>query len=199
MKKIAFAFLLSMCMTSMSAADSLTTTFAGGNGQSGNMFDVVVLNVMGVQVEQLDLNLDPGTWDLELWYMDGSPYAGNETNAAAWTLVDTIAGVVSSGGGVGTAWDHADFALSGGATSSIYVTVTNGTAINYTNGTLEGSVLAADSNIQILEGTGNVYQFGTQFRPRNWNGTLTYSVIPEPAALSVLGLAGLGLVARRRK
>jgi len=35
------------------------------------------------------------------------------------------------------------------------------------------------------------------FRPRVWNGTIYYNMIPEPAALALLALGGMTLIRRR--
>jgi hypothetical protein len=52
-------------------------------------------------------------------------------------LVDAINGLASAGVDNPTTWDFADLNLDTG-THAFYVTVTNGTAMNYTNGTSEG-------------------------------------------------------------
>lgn len=181
------------------SADVLTTTYASNGGQFGNMFDVNVLSSNGIAVEQFGLNLDVGTWDLEIYSLN-SPYGGNETNPGAWTLRDAVFGLVSTAANAPTIWDFADFELTGGSISAIYVTVTNGPGINYTNGSLEGAVFASDSNIEILEGTGNSYPFGFAFRPRVWNGDFHYRVtaIPEPSAMCGLMFLCVALVLRKR-
>ncbi|MGC6489052.1 MAG: hypothetical protein ACON4Z_15495, partial [Planctomycetota bacterium] len=45
---------------------SLTTTFASNNGQAGNMFDLRPGNAP-VVIDCFDVNLDAGTWDLEVY------------------------------------------------------------------------------------------------------------------------------------
>jgi hypothetical protein len=185
------ATLLLMFLVGVTArAEILTTTFASNGGAAGNMFDTNVLAPRGITVQQLGLNLDAGVWNLEIFSID-SPYAGFENDAAAWTLRDSITGLTSVAPDSPTLWNFEDFPLRGNATSAIYVTVTNGSAINYTNGTAEGAVFASDNNLQILEGTGNAYPFGVAFRPRIWNGDFHYQVNPVPEP----GLGGLFLLA----
>jgi hypothetical protein len=62
--------------------------------------------------------------------------------------------------------------------------------------------LASDANLEVMVGTGNAYAFGTTFRPRNWNGSIQYSVqaIPEPSTLAAFLVAGMfGLLRARRR
>jgi hypothetical protein len=183
-------------------ADVISTGFAGGNGQSGNMFDVNILAVMGIEISQFDLNLDPGNWDIELYTKPGA-YGGSETTPGDWTLLESITGLTSAGENVATAWDVSDFTIGSGA-HAFYVNVTSGPGLNYTNGSAEGSLLASNADIEIFEGIGNQANFGNQFRPRNWNGNIVYepvtTAIPEPN--SVVTLAGICLVfsgLRRRR
>lgn len=161
------------------ATPALTTTFAGGNGQNGNMFDVVALR--NVAVHGFDLNLDPGTWNLEVYAVTGGGTCiGKEANASAWTLVGSAAGVVATAANVATPLPIAiDTLVRAGQTQGFYVTVTNGVAINYTDGTTLGAVYAQDDDLQILEGHGVAYPFAGTFTPRIWNGTLHYTSIPQ--------------------
>jgi hypothetical protein len=189
---------LSMSLTTACQGDVLTTTFLSNNGQSGNMFDINVLAVDGIMIEGLEINLDPGTWNVSFYTKD-STYLGFETNSAAWTLRETIVGLASAGTNNPTSWNIGDFYIPSG-TEAFYIRVTNGTALNYTNGTVEGALYASNADLQIFQGTGNAGFFGQQFRPRIWNGSIIYSVVPEPATtlFVTLGLAGITLMRRRR-
>ena len=162
----------------------LTTTFASNNGQSGNMFDIGATNTAGVTVRNFEVNLDPGTWDLEVYVSNtGGTHIGNEQNSAAWNLVGTAAGVVSAGTNVPTLLPICvEEYIPGGSTQGFYVTVTNGAAINYTTGTgfLQGDLYASNADIEFFAGTGNVYPFGAIFGPptasRIWNGNIFYDL-----------------------
>ncbi len=176
--------------------DVLTTLFAANNGQAGNMFDVNVLASDGVLIEGLELNLDAGNWDLNFYTID-TTYVGNETNSVAWTFRDSISGVTSAGPNIPTVWDVNDFYLPTGG-EGFYVFVSNGTAMNYTNGSGEGALVASDANLQIFEGTGNAGAFGIQFRPRVWNGSIVYTVVPEPGSTLLVMIGFAWWTARRR-
>ena len=155
---------------------TLETTFAGGNGNFGNMFDINALT--DVTVQSFDIHGDTGaTFDVEVYAKSGT-YVGSETDPGAWTLIGTAPGVVSNGDGVATPLGLAlGYAMAAGETHAFYVTPTDfGTGgFNYTNGNAVGDVFASDANIEFLEGAGSGYPFdGTLFSPRVWNGNIIY-------------------------
>jgi hypothetical protein len=173
---------------------SLTTTFAGGNSQDGNMFDLVGLNT--VIITGFDINLEVGANDIEVYTCNTGTYVGNETNSAAWTLVGSAQGVPSSGTDVPTPVNFQpplQIVLGAGMTQGFYVTATNATSNNfsYTNGSSLGAVFAADANIQFLEGVGKAYPFGGTYTPRIWNGIIYY--LPTSAPEYQVNQAGASL------
>jgi hypothetical protein len=155
------------------AQSPLTTTFAGGNGQSGNMFDLV--GVTPVVITGFDVNLT-GTATIEVYSVTaGTTYVGNETNSSAWTLLGSAANVVGLGAGVPTPVPLTfNVPINPSQVQGFYVTTTAGT-LTYTNGTSLGAVFASNSNLQFLEGIGNAYPFGAIFSPRIWNGRIHYT------------------------
>jgi hypothetical protein len=184
-------------------AGFLTTTYAGGNAQSGNMFDVTVAG-NNLTVTGFDLNLASGTWTIQVYEKSGS-WVGFSNNAAAWTLVDSITGVVSSGEGSPTFVDVADFGLQANSASALYITTTSqGGIMQYTNGTGVGNVAASNADLLIREGAGIEYAFGTTYTPRIWNGTIYYeqstqpTAVPEPSGLALLGIAAATLAGYSR-
>ncbi len=190
-----FLVMLGCCRTH---ADMLTTLFDADVRQSGNMFDIEVLNPNGLQISAFDLNLVPGNWDVNLYTLNGS-YVGNENSPDAWTLHDSINGLISSGTNNPTFWDFEDLMLDAG-NQAFYVEVTNGFAMAYSMGTAEGGLVAGNDDLLIFEGTGNVFNFGNQFRPRIWNGTIYYQAIPEPGSFTIIaGMSVCLLLARRRR
>ncbi|MBL8752667.1 MAG: hypothetical protein JNK15_05145 [Planctomycetes bacterium] len=177
----------------LAAGQSLTTTFGNLNTISaGNMFDVTALQ--NVAITGCDVSLDPGVWDLAVYTLtNGSTYVGNETNAAAWTLLGSAIGVVSNGFNVPTPLPIAiNSSIGAGQTRAFYITCTNGNGMNYIGGTSAGAVYAQDANIQIREGAGLQTPFTTVFTPRVWNGTLRYATIPLNSAVNTAVGAGCG-------
>jgi hypothetical protein len=176
-------------LASAVTAQSLTTTFAGGNGQSGNMFEIV--GVQPVIITGFDIHVGVGTWNVEVYTLPaGTSIVGNDTNAAAWTLVGSATGVAGLGQGLPTPVPLTlGVPVAAGQTQSFYVTLSNGTSIIYTNGTAVGNVFAQDSFIQFREGYGNAYPFAGTFQPRIWNGNIYYSAGSGTFATnSVLGV-----------
>lgn len=158
--------------TSAAQAASLTTTFAGGNGQDGNMFDVVTAG-NPLTVNSLSVNLDAGNHTIEVYTRSGS-WQASPSSPVGWTLVASIA-VTSAGEGLPTLVDVPDFVLPANSTIGFYVTANGGTPINYTNGSGVGNIAAQNADLQILEGAGKTYPFGGSFTPRVWNGIITYN------------------------
>lgn len=159
----------------LAAQCNLTTTFAGGNGANGNMFDVVSTASEPIEITGFAVNVGVGSHTIEVWAANnGGTYVGREGNSAAWTLLWT--GPVTSLAGNAPTQLPAELSviLLPGARQAFYVTTTGATILSYTNGTTEGQVFSSDANLQILEGIGCVYPFGFAFRPRNWNGTVQY-------------------------
>lgn len=168
---------------------SLTTTFSGGNGQNGNMFDVVALR--DIAVHGFDVNIAAGTWNFVVYAVDGGgTFVGKENNAMAWVLVGSATGVVSAGSGAPTTLPLATNVLVRvGQTQGFYVTCANG-AVAYSNGTAVGNVYSQNADVQLLEGIGITYPFGTSYSPRVWNGNLKYTTVPvSPATVTSLGSA----------
>ena len=160
----------------------VTTTFAAGNGQSGNMFDITALG--NVTITHFDGHIQTGTHTIKVWYRPGS-YVGFQTDSSTWTLLGTATGVVAAGAGLPTPIPII-FAvpIPPGQTYGFYVTSTTGT-ISYTNGTAVGNVYAQDANIQVREGHGGTY-FNLTFSPRVFNGNVYYeSGCPSASRTSV--------------
>lgn len=169
-------------------AQSLTTTLTSNNGQAGNMFDVKAL--VGLTIDSFDVNLDAGTWDLEVYALpSNTPYLPDVNNAAAWgSPIASVTGVVSNGFNVATPLNLAlGLPVPAGSIQAFYITVTNGTAMNYTNGSTTGNLYASNAELEFYEGSGLAYPFTANFNPRVWNGTIYYTSAPGQATKQVYG------------
>jgi len=179
------SLLATLALAATAAAQSpLTTTFAGGNGQDGNMFDLVAIDPAGVTVDYFDVNLDAGTWDMEVYVLTTpGNYLPSVNTAADWTLVGSATGVVSNGPNVPTPLPISvcEYIPQGG-TQAFYVTCTGGFGINYTNGVTTGALFSATSELEFYEGAGLQYPFTANFNPRNFNGNIYYHVGNTPGS-----------------
>ena len=120
------------------------------------MFDIYAVN--GVEITNFSMDMDVGVHDVEIYTKTGT-HVGFETNPGAWTLVGTANGITVAGIGYGTVIPLTiSVTIPGCETVGFYVTTTGSSfsGSNYTNGTAVGNIWAADANIQILEGTGNL-------------------------------------------
>ena len=163
--------------------DKITTTFAGGNGQSGNMFDVRAVN-FSIDIDTIELHIGAtGSEAYEIYVREGSyTDAGATTTASMWTLQQS-GNVAAAGVGNPTKVPF-DFLLESGKQYAMYVTLTNSTNIDYTNGTNNQN----DGYIAINAGVGKGYPFGGTFNPRSWNGSFIYKVpvCPGPPDSAVI-------------
>jgi hypothetical protein len=169
-------------------SNCLSTTMAGGNGltavNSGNMFDVKVLNKAGINVTSLDVRsrLVTGKFVIEV-YITPNTYVGKDTNAAVWTLAARSV-ATSAGSSVPTTVNVSDFYLPAGEWG-MYVLYLNG-GIHYTNGNTTNQT-ASNSDLSLSLGIAKTAKFGgSTFNPRVWNGKICYST-DDVAALGHYG------------
>lgn len=165
--------------TVCSPVGAMDSTYAGGNQQNGAMFSLVGgadgVNISSFAAHDAEAAGTPSDW--EIYYRPGS-YTGSEGTPSDWTLVGSATGVASQGPGNPTPLPIAvNVFIPLGETYSFYVTRTDGSLVEYTNGTSEGAVFASDGNVGLLEGVGIAYPFDTSlgiFSPRVFNGTVQY-------------------------
>lgn len=170
---LALLFTLS---AALSAQFTLTTTFAAGNGQSGNMFDIEAVNPVLINSFDVHMRTAGNVSTYEVYYKTSrTSYVGSETNAADWTL---LASQSATGAGTGLPTPlnlNLAFAMAPGEKIGFYV-VSTGTTVGYTNGTSLGAVYTSDANLIFYEGVGKAYPFGGTFTPRIFNGNIHYNL-----------------------
>ena len=152
---------------------TLTTLFSGGNGQYGNMFDIIT-STDPAMITGFDLNLDfTDERTIRIYYRSGT-CVGYETNESAWTLHGEY-DITGAGLGTPTHIDFSSILIPASTTYGFYVIVTSSgiSPIEYTNGT---PYTYTDGTLSIRTNCGNpstLFSFPTS--DRRWNGTVYYS------------------------
>jgi hypothetical protein len=153
--------------------DELTTTYAGGNGNDGVLFEVTSLQ--DAVIRTFDVSL-ADTGYVYIYYKSGT-YAGATTNPGAWTLADSVL-VGSAGLNVPTEIPiDLNLYMPQGQLYSFLITGNglDGQSVNYSNGIAIGAPFVSDNSLQIREGEGfQAPWVGGNALPRVFNGTIHY-------------------------
>ena len=148
-------------------SNDLTTTFAGGNGSTGNMFDITAYST--ITIDSFYTNVS-STGTMEVWYRPGT-YIGYTSTQAGWTLLGS-ANVVNPGTNIPALLPVGGLEIPAGETYGIYVTFVTG-SVAYTNG--NGTNQVYEDNNMKLEGAYGGSYFNLTNTPRIWNGTVFYT------------------------
>jgi hypothetical protein len=150
-------------------AASLTTTYAGGNGCMGAMFDIAPTS--NITIDSIAVNIGSTVSELVRIAIIPVTYLGNETNSAAWTPV-TVQNVVGQGAGNATMVAiPGGLQLVAGQTYGIYISL-NTTNMDYTT----GSQSFTNSDMTVTAGAGLCNLFASVNAARTFNGTLYYRI-----------------------
>ena len=178
-------------------AQSLTTTFAGGNGQNGNIFDLTPSS--DLTIDSFDINYytaaSSGTnATVEVYWRTGTAN-GFQDNAAGWNLLGSAA-VVAQPQGTPTPVPIGGLALSAGQTYGIYIRIVeNDRYLSYTDG---GPTTFSNADLALTtyfgKANGGTLLSGGTFSPRQWNGTVHYHLgITLPTTCASEGYTGTKL------
>lgn len=173
--RVAFAPML-LLANPCAATDFLTAPYNENNGQDGIMFDVIAAK--NITVTCFEDNFEAGTYDIAIYVKSGT-CVGFQNTPAAWTLIATANNILSSGLDLPTYIPiSVNYSILTGQTAAFYITVTNNTgATFYTDGVaLPGVPFISNTDITITEGYGKQYPFGSNFQPRQFNGTIYYNL-----------------------
>lgn len=158
---------------------SLTTSYAGGNGCDGVMFNFIPN--MDMRLDSFAMNIGSTiTENVRMYYRVGG-YAGFETNQGAWTLHGQIQ-VTGQGAGQPTMLPFNPLQVLSGQTYGIYF-VLQSSNVDYTNGSLSYS----NSDATINTGAGTCALFASVNAGRMFNGDVYYTkeLCPNPVRVPV--------------
>ena len=157
--------------------EELWTTMDGGNGQAGNMFDVVAMkDIVIVGIGHVHTS-SVETVNVEIWTKEG-PFKGFQRDRTAWSQVAAVS-VRGKGRGQPTVLPKGimdRIEIGAGETRSFYVTLTT-PDMRYTNGDYNlPSKAASNADLRIHRGIGKAYPFKTTYKSRVFNGSIVYFV-----------------------
>ena len=145
-------------------ADTLSTTYAGGNGcGGGNMFDIIATNAISIDSFRTSFGAAAAT--VNVHYKQGS-FVGSDQTPGDWTLLGST---TVSGGGAQVFSVGSSLSISAGDTVGIYIEAD----VVYT--TLTGNTTYTNSDLSINTGLGLCGSFSGVNNPRGWNGAVFYS------------------------
>ncbi|AKU95569.1 Tryptophan synthase alpha chain [Labilithrix luteola] len=148
----------------------VTTSYAGGVTDHGEMFDVKA--TVTTSIRALSVNLPAGEHTLRVYFHPGT-FVGTEANAAAWTALGGEITVKSGGPNGPTAIPlKIDVTIPAGTSYAFYVTTTGTTSLNATEGNAVGALASPAGAVEIYEGAGVAYPFGTVTKGRKPNVTV---------------------------
>ncbi len=193
-------------MSSFASANFITTIFNRNNGGSNGgavYFDIVTnstaLNFTGMDTSTNDTGIS-FTWTV---YGRTGTSVGFENNISGWSVIATGSG---TGAGINVPTPitlNAPFMLGANTTTGIGLVIGPTAGHDYSGtGTspLPGAIQYSNADLTLNLGAAlNVPFSGTPFRPRIWNGTLRYDVVPEPATMAAMGIGIAALLRRRKK
>ncbi|MEC7864286.1 MAG: hypothetical protein VYB55_04415, partial [Bacteroidota bacterium] len=166
----------------------LFVSVAGGNGQNGNVFNLI--NTSGADLYIDGFSQGPGSGNstvigaaMEVM----CSYSDYTVGTPTWTSVATDVVDLNSGLTTGYIQIPGGVTIPAGGTYGFFVGRTDGATVQYTNGTGTAGVStwASDANLIVTEGHGSIYSPGNpglNFSPRNWNGTVHYG---DPNAVNM--------------
>lgn len=168
-----------LAVAAPASADTLTTTFDGGNGFSGNSFDLEVRPASGITVNSLDVHLSEAgeSAKVEVWTRPGTA-VGNESSPDGWTLRGSA--TVTSAGESNPTPAPISFALPQGSYGVVIGTPEDTELLEYT----DGAEVFEDAALKLTSGAGLEAPFFTfasdVIEERIWNGSIHYELTGPP-------------------
>jgi len=164
---------------------SIVSTFEGGNGSYGNVFDVIALK--RVTILGLEIHTDANsTQEFEVYTKRGG-FSDCQNNLTCWGTPISSGSITPKGRREPTPLPFFADALvvEGTERQAFYVTLKS-QFLRYSNGTNTGEVFVENHDLQILAGDGiGHYPLdprNSNFHNRIWNGVILYDAADDPSS-----------------
>jgi hypothetical protein len=159
------------------APSPLSTGYATNANQQGIMFDMAAAEELTLR--GFDVNLLSGTHTVEIYVTtSATTHVGNETNANAWTLLESYSNVTGTAAAGATALPkNLEYTLAAGTSRGFYIRVVTDLLQRMFTGSSVGAVQANDGVLQINEGIGKGSGgfAGIGLSPRKFSGSVHYT------------------------
>ncbi len=199
------ALLTLVAIPVLGSAQVLNANAAPNNG-SGGIFMDLTPTTQSLNVTRFDTFFGSATvgaaFQVQVWTRTGT-YVGFQSSNVGWTLLDTVNG--TSNGTATTAGVVLNNLLTLNASQTTGVllhSITTGNGIRYFGTGTTSNTNFANADLSMFTAhsrTGAAAFAGSLFTPRAYAGSVSYTPVPEPATMAVLGLGVAALLRRRRK
>jgi len=165
---------------SNSSTRTITTTYEGGSGEAGNMFDVHAKNTK-ITITNFQIHTSSTSTEIVEIYTRAGTHVGYERRPGAWTLLAEVI-VVGQGYGNPTplpAGAMTLISIEPHQSQSFYITLRNSNRMVYSIGSGSSSStdpIVSDAHVAIMEGVGKGYLFRGTVAQRRWNGSIEYEI-----------------------